>query len=222
MASKFYKFRNFQWSLFSTVSSSQKTKMTSTVANKTIQKKVNLIACSRRYFGESEAITDENGVTKKWYTCKECQTKLNGTYPSNLVSHLKTHKELFAKTTEDKSIEEKRAKLLLGCVEFVAVDGHPFRHLNGSGFLSIIVDTLKELEKAGQAINLTDPHLNEVKEMLHKTAKSVQKKNCEELHNRPFSLMVDITTKRRRSILGISAQFLVDGKHKIRSIGMLE
>lgn len=196
--------------------------MTSSVANNTIQKKVNLTACSRRYFEEAETVTDENGVTKKRFTCKECQANINGTYASNLVSHLKKHKELFAKITEDKSIEEKRAKMLLGCVEFVAVDGHPFSHLNGSGFLSIIDDTLKELEEAGQAINLKDPHLTEVKEMLHKTAKSVQQKIREELHNRPFSLMVDITTKRRRSILGISAQFLVDGKHKIRSIGMVE
>lgn len=82
--------------------------------------------------------------------------------------------------------------------------------------------TLNELQAAGRGVNLKDPHLPEVKEMLRKTAKSVQAKIQNELRGIPLSLMVDITTKQQRSIMGISVQFIVNGEHKIRSLGMLQ
>lgn len=196
-----------------------KEKMASTEPNRVKDKKINLTEASRQYFTEIES--QEND--KKFYKCNECNTKINGTYPSNLTSHLKKkHNDIFAKLSENKSIEEKRNKILMGCVEFVAVDGNPFSKIHGSGFLSLIEDTLKELNEAGRAINLSDSRLSEVKDILCQTAEQIQQEIREELHNRPFSLMVDITTKRRRSILGVSAQFVCGGKHKIRSIGMLQ
>ena len=43
-----------------------------------------------------------------------------------------------------------------------------------------------------------------------------------EVKNRVLSLMVDIVTKRGRSILGFSVQYVLNGKHTVRSIGMIE
>lgn len=178
--------------------------------------------CALSYFEAPELRKNEDGVEKLIYKCKECKKNTNGTKLSNLVVHLKHHKEIYSVIFNDESIEKKRLKLLLDCVEFVAVDGNPFSRLNGTGLLSMLEKTLAELIQAGRGVNLTDPHLYEVKEMLHQTATNVRHKISQELKDRPFSLMVDITTKRRRSILGISSQFILKGKHVIRSLGMLE
>lgn len=173
------------------------------------------------HFDGPEIRSDKN-VEKHYYKCRECKKEINGTKTSNLNEHLKHHKDLYSAICKDDSIKKTRIKLLLDCVEFIAVDGNPFSRLNGSGLLSMLEKTLNELQAAGQGVNLKDPHLPEVKQMLHEIAESVRRKISEELQNRLFSLMVDITTKRRRSILGVSVQFLDDGKHKIHSIGMLE
>lgn len=174
------------------------------------------------FFEAPETRKNNAGVDKRFYKCKECKKEINGTKSSNLTEHLKHHHELHSQIYENDCIEKKRTKLLLDCVEFVAVDGNPFSKINGSGLLSMLEKTLNELKQAGRSVNLTKPHLYEVKEMLRQTAENVKQKIREELKARLFCLMVDITTKRRRSILGVSVQFIVNGKHVIRSLGMLE
>lgn len=156
------------------------------------------------------------------YECKECGKHINGNKGSNLAAHLQRHEQLYSQICDNGLIERNRLELLLNCVEFVAVDGNPFSSLNKTGLQSMIKKQLNELNQAGRSVNLKDPHLYEVKEMLQKTAQNVRQIIREELKNRLFSLKVDITTKRRRSIFGVSAQFIVDGKHIIRSIGMLQ
>lgn len=118
-----------------------------------------------------------------------------------------THKEKLENLLYDETIEHKRAKLLLDCVESVSVNGNEFNRLLDSGLILMIEKILNELEEAGCPVNLKDPHLNEVKEILAETAKNVAKKISEEVHGRPLSLLVDGTTKRRRSILGVSVQY---------------
>lgn len=133
------------------------------------------------------------------------------------------HEEVF-NSLDDlvESIEKKRAKLLLDCVELVTVNGNTFSHLFDSGLIPMLDEKLNELAEGGRAVNMRDPHLCEVKEILSQTAQNVQEKIKEEMHNRPLTLMVDITTKNRRSILGVSTQFIMSGKQIRRSIGMLE
>lgn len=188
------------------------------------RKKMNATQCCRDYFIKSREIVNQKGVKNIFYRCKSCDKELNGTMEGNLVVHLRLqHTEIF-QIIEDASetVQKKRIKLLLDCVELVAVNGNPFNRLLDSGLLSILNNTLKELEAAGKGVNLTHPGLVDVKEMLSKTAESVRKQIAEELTDRPLSLLVDITTKRRRSILGVSVQYIINGKHVIRSIGMLE
>lgn len=186
------------------------------------RRKINLSQSCRQYFEKTRTITDENGNKKIYFSCKKCQKELNGTNEGNLVSHMRTHhKQIIEYISYDETIEKKRSKLLLDCVEMISVNGNEFNRLLDSGLLSMIDKTLKELEEAGCSVNLTDPHLLEVKEVLDVTAKKVAHKIREEVNGRPLSLLVDATTKRRRSILGVSVQYILNGKHQIRSIGML-
>lgn len=193
------------------------------IENQRKRKRMNLTQCSRDYFTKAREEVDEKGVKRVFYRCKTCNKELNGTYESNLAKHLQKHTDVF-QTIDDlcEEIDKKRLKLMFDCVELVSVNGNPFNRLLDSGLLSILDKTLKELEAAGKGINLTDPKLAEVKDMLEQTAKCVQQKMCDELTGRPLCLMLDITTKRRRSILGVSVQFIKDGKHIVRSIGMLQ
>lgn len=186
------------------------------------RRKINVTMCCREYFEEKETRI-ENGSKKVFFICTVCKKQLNGTKESNLSAHLQKHKEIYEKVCEpDGTIEKKRMKILLDCVELVSINGNAFSRLLDSGLRSMIDQTLNELAEAHRSINLTDPHLYEVKEMLRNTAKQVQEKISDELRDIPLTLMVDITAKRRRSILGVSVQFIKDRKHKIRSIGMLQ
>lgn len=182
----------------------------------------NLTLCSREHFEFSHNI-DEDGVKKVFYVCKICNREINGTTEANLTKHLRCHKDIYEKIAEDdESIEKKRMKLLLDCVEMVTVNGNAFNRLHDSGLLSMIDKTLKELDAAGRGVNLNNSHFTEVKEMLDEVAEDVQKSIRDEIMNRPLSLLVDATTKRRRSILGVSVQLIINGQHVIRSIGMLQ
>lgn len=187
------------------------------------QKPKNKTEHARSYFGVGENKVDEKGEIKTYYQCKVCNKGVNGTKQWNLVNHLQSHKDVYKKICAlEKSIEEKRLKLLLDCVELVTVNGQTFTTLNKSGFLSILNETMNELTAAGRGVNLDDPRLTEVKSILHQTADCVKRQIKEEVNDTPLTLMVDITTKNRRSIMGVSVQFIVDGKTVVRSIGMLE
>lgn len=186
-------------------------------------KKVNLTQSALSYFTKSSSKIDEKFKNTDFYTCKKCGHEFNGHYIGNLSKHLKLkHADLFNEICNNDSIDQKRLKLLLDCVEFVAIDGNTFSKLGGSGLLSMISKTLNELKKAGRSIDFKNTHFTEVKEMLKEVSIDVRRKIRIELHNRPFSMMVDITTKNRRSILGVSAQLIKNGEHIIRSLGMLK
>lgn len=160
---------------------------------------------------------------KKKYKCLHCGLERDGTKPSNLASHLKTHSDVYSKLHNSAdSIERKRLKLLLDCVQLVTVDGRAFANIYDSAVLCMNERILCELRDAGRELNLRDPHLTEVKERLKEVAKIAREKISSEVKNRAISLLVDIVTKRGRSILGVSIQYILDGKHKVRSIGMIE
>lgn len=133
------------------------------------------------------------------------------------------HKKIYAEIIPiNLSIEEKRFELLMQCVEMVAINGRSFTHLNDSAVQSMVKEKLDEFEAAGRKLNLKNPNLIEVKDELHETSKSVREKIRAEVKNRPLCLLVDAVTKRGRSILGFSLQFIMNGKHTIRSIGMVQ
>lgn len=165
----------------------------------------------------------EDEAGKKWFSCNHCKKEVNGTKTSNLASHLRIHENIYDKVCADiPSIEYKRKKLLLNCIELVTVNGRPFQSLCDSAVVGFNEDLLNELEKVGREFNMRDPHLIEVKDGLKDIAEKVRQKISALVKNRCISLLVDIVTKRGRSLLGVSIQFIAGGKVHTRSIGMIE
>lgn len=157
------------------------------------------------------------------YKCKECAKKLCGTKGTNLISHLKTHSAIYAELYRaDSHIEYKRHKFLLSCVEMVTVNGRAFRSLTDSSIRSMNDDLLQEFIKAGREVDLKDPHLFEIKELVGIVADKVRLKIGAEAKNRALALMMDIGTKCGRSFLGTSIQFNNNGNITVRSIGIIE
>lgn len=163
-------------------------------------------------------------TTNKTHKCKLCQEHFSGIKLHNLVQHIeKRHNDVFETFLEkDKIPAVKRLKLLQHCTEICSINGRPFEYLHDSGFRKIIQSQLDELKAAGHALNLSDHGLTVVKKHLGETARQIRKIIENEVKNRPLSLLVDAVTKRGRSILGVSIQFVLDGQLKIRSIGMIE
>lgn len=149
--------------------------------------------------------------------------KVNGTKRSSLTSHLRIHPDIFVEVcSENPTIETARLKLLLDCVELVGVNGRPFKCLNDSAIHSMNDKLLAELKAAGRDLNLRDRNLTEVKDELTKISEEIRKNISKEVKNRPISVLVDIVTKRGRSILGVSIQHMKNETVKIHSIGMIE
>lgn len=159
----------------------------------------------------------------KTHICEHCEQKYNGLKEWNLVKHLQhRHSIVFNDLKQEDTPDVKRLKLLQNCTEIVGINGRTFSHLLDSGFQAVIKGQLDELQASGYGINLSNQNLPEVKEHLHKTSQQIQEKIRKETENRPLSLMVDIVTRRRRAICGISIQYIVGDQLKMRSIGMFE
>lgn len=99
------------------------------------RRKINLTEFSRPHFTESKTNICGNGVKKVFYLWKLCDRAINGTKNSNLYVHLqKRHHEIVKNIDNpDETIEKKRSKLLLDCVELVTVNGNPFNRSLDSG-----------------------------------------------------------------------------------------
>lgn len=76
----------------------------------------------------------------------------------------------------------------------------------------------------GYRINLNDNKFPMIKEYVASLADKVRLRIKTEICGRHVCIMVDIATKNFKTILGISIQWIrfIDGKIKIRTIGMLE
>lgn len=166
-----------------------------------------------------------DGTKKKWYKCNICNLPKNGTKRYNLLSHIqRMHEELYDGIIDAKktSLQVQRLELLQNLVEMVALNGRPFTIIHDSGFQAIIRETLEKLDAGGFGLSLSHPNFPEVKKHMHEMAAKVRDKLKEEFRGRALSLLGDIVTKNQRSIFGFSVQMIIDGEHKVRSIGMIE
>lgn len=185
--------------------------------------KENTTAKSMKFF-KSMGVKTIDGKEKQFYECNICGGHINGQNRGNLSSHLQhKHKEVYKtfNVVQKESIFFKRLKLLISLVEMISVNGRAFRSLLDSGFQAIIQSKLNKFKAAGCAINMND-NLTEVKDLMHEMANKVRMKIKEEVNGRILSLLIDIGTKNRRSIFGVSIQYRVNGILKVRSIGMIE
>lgn len=161
--------------------------------------------------------------------CPERSKPINATKSCNLGNHLKNaHRMFFDDTIDDRQtgrkvpLQIKRLQILQNCVETVSVNGRPFAWLYDSGYIGNIKNKLEKLKAAGMGITFSNKNLPEVKDHLKKMAVRVREKIRKELNGKIFSVMLDICTRNKRSIAGISVRFLEIGKIITRSIGMTE
>lgn len=168
---------------------------------------------------------EEDGVLKDYYECRRCGKQICGSNPSNLASHLYyKHRDVYqnhiGKLKE--SIPVKRLKLLQNCVSIVALNGRPFTALTDVGFQNIVSSKLDKFHVAGHPLDLKSSSQPEVHQHLHQTAVKVRECIKKEVKNRPLSILLDIGTRQKRSMLGISVQFIKNSAVQVRSIGMIE
>lgn len=182
--------------------------------------KVTLIGRIRDCYEEIEC--NDKKVRQK---CKYCEKIYNGTSSSNLTTHIKNkHQDVYqSKLTNDNDhIKVERLKLVHSCVELVTINSHPFSLLTHSGFLHAIEDKLRRLKLAGCGLNLSDPHVNEIKKKVREILEKMKEQIKFEVKGKTISAMCDTATRNGRSIFGISIQYKFKGEKKTASIGMRE
>lgn len=160
-------------------------------------------------------------------TIAGCSKRLVGTKNHNLVAHIKSqHEEIYSKFINPKHNENYykilRLKFIQSCCEIIAINGRPFSSLDDSGFTKIIQEKMDELNNAGYGVKLRTNDYAEIKNYIYSLAEKINNHIKLELKDQYFSLMLDIAKKNDKSFLGISAQYLLNGSIKIRSIGMCE
>lgn len=171
-----------------------------------------------------EQIEFNSGAKPKTHICNLCNELCNGLNKWNLASHLShCHPKEYAEINSERgSLALQRLKLLHNCTEIVTVNGRAFSCLHDSGFQGAIRNILDELRAAKIPLNLSDNNLTVIKDQIIKSSTKIREKIQSEVRGRPLSLLVDIVTKHKRSILGVSIQYNFNGNLRVRSIGFIE
>lgn len=185
---------------------------------------VNLQTRVLEFFEKKSA--DPNDPFYRCLISTECTKPLKGGKLYNLVQHAKTHKTFFRKKFgiqegELLNMPQQRLEFIQHCTELVTVNGEPFAILNKSGFLKMNANKVQALTDAGYGSGLAAPACTAVRQHIDLLSSEIMSQIKNEARNKFVSLMVDGATKFRRSILGLSLQFMCDSKIIIRSIGMI-
>lgn len=171
-------------------------------------------------------VITENGEQTNQYNCNLCGVKLSGNCQSNLLNHFKARHKLEFKNvinvTPDESTAVQRLKLVLHCVELVAINSQPFSLLSCSGFRGAVQKQLNEFKLAGCNLDLSDHHVNENKDKVIEVAMNIKQQVKAEMEGKIISLMVDGATRNGRSIFGINAQYKIGGRLKLVTLSMKE
>lgn len=166
------------------------------------------------------------------YKCgiESCNKELCGRNKSNLVAHVKRkHRKFFQENFSEAKyhvsvvvpLPIKRLKYIQNCVEFVAVNGHAFTILDESGMRYLRQNDYDELKLGGFGSGLSRPNYSAIKKHIKYLAGAIVDKIKAETHGTFISIMADTATKYRRSVLGLSIQYMHCGQLKIRTIGMI-
>lgn len=155
------------------------------------------------------------------YECKLCDPPktISGRKKSNLVKHVRNlHPKAIDSSDECSELELRKDRLFIiqSLSEIVSVNGRSFSHLLDSGLLRILRKDLERLDEADHGITLNKNFI-ELKQYLTHMASEIQKIISDQVKNKMVSLLLDIGSKNRRSVLGIGIQFMQDG----RAIGMV-
>jgi hypothetical protein len=164
-------------------------------------------------------------------TCKvlDCNKKFSGYVSSNLWRHLQSlHEEVYLKLVPQRETRKKSKfdkcvlDLRKSLVELCTVNGRPLSIVNDSGMkeiLQIACNSVAENNNEKVAVGVFSQ--KQLKIDLKSAYLYIQSTIKSEVKQRLVSLMVDIRSKRGKSILGIQIQYMKADKIKIRTIGMI-
>lgn len=184
-----------------------------------------LFAKTVKYFERLNPDDDTNPKFK--CLIESCNKNYCAKHQTNIIKHVRRmHANFFASNIqvqkEKLSLPQKRLKFIQNSVEVVTINGRSFKHLDDSGHKKLVEEKMNELIATGYGEGLGGPHFTAIKENIAYLAKEVKTKIKEEVKDRYVSLMIDFATKHRRSIMGVSLQYVHNGKIEIRTIGMLQ
>lgn len=160
----------------------------------------------------------------KFYTCKICKPnkRISGKRKFNLVSHIRScHPHLLQNSDEiELELEKDNLRIVQSLSEIVTVNGRPFNCLLDSGLLRLLRKDLERLEKSGHGIVL-NKNFYEIKNYVKHIACEIKKCISADVPKKICSVLLDIGSKNRKSILGIGIQFMKDNTVKNVAIGMI-
>lgn len=165
----------------------------------------------------------QEGETE-FYMCTICKPnkRISGKKKFNLVSHIRScHPHVLENSNElEFELKKEKLRIVQSLSEIVTVNGRPFKCLLDSGLLRLIRKDLDRLEKLGHGIVL-NKNVYEIKEYVIHIACEIKKCISAEVQKKMVSVLVDIGSKNRTSILGIGIQFMKDDTVKNVAIGMI-
>ncbi|CAK9297482.1 unnamed protein product [Gordionus sp. m RMFG-2023] len=168
-------------------------------------------------------------------TCSSCHKKLKS-IPSNLKRHiLSQHPNIAAnlksdevnicdtstassqsneKTTQTIKIVMSKSKVYESVVGLIAINNLPINLVTYESFRLL-------LDPIVQSLNMTiNKHI--VIDKIKYAASEIRCQIMQQLKNKLISLKIDTATRFQKSVLGVNAQFIMDDKIEIRTLGMLE
>lgn len=161
---------------------------------------------------------------------EDCSKELSGKNKSNLVAHVRRKHEKFYKKNFGATkfqilkvipLPIRRLQYIQNCVEFVAVNRNAFTILNQSGMKNLMQSDYDALRIGGFGSGLGRPNYPAIKKHIKYLSGAIVNKIKSEVRGGFISVMADTATKYRRSILGLSIQYMYNGQLKIRTIGMV-
>lgn len=173
-------------------------------------------------------------VTNTHYICKvnDCNSTLSAVKSSNITLHMETrHSETFKERFENAKLsnvdkadmETRRLDLIQSWTQSVTRDGRPLSLLYDAGFRRVNRKEVETLKKAGygNGLSCVDRCPPVVYDHIRYLSAQVIDAIKIEIKDLLLSIMVDIGSRNGRDILGISIQYMYNGRVHIRSLGMI-
>lgn len=162
--------------------------------------------------GKNKCILENNGVV--------CGSHIKGSRPFNLKRHLRSVHPDFSDsyTINNPRIENAESEILNAWAEIVTINGRPFSMFQDPG-MQKLMDLLFSLyeQVTGKKIQID---VRKIRTHVEELAVKMKKIIMDETKNKIVSLALDICTKCGRTILGINAQYTVNGRTVVRTLGM--
>lgn len=164
-------------------------------------------------------------------TCKVagCNKKYSGYVSSNLWKHLQSaHESIYLKLLPQREVRKKSKldkcvlDLRKSLVELCTVNGRPFSIVDDSGMKGILqIAYNSAIENVNDKVAPGLFNQKQLKMDLQSAYSYIQSVIKSEVKQKLVSLMVDIRSKRGKSILGAQIQYTINDQIKIRTIGMI-